>query len=319
MCEPGTIQPDRRATNGAYAGGHGRKNGNGEQLSGNGDGHQVAHSHADLTVEILGVAMFIPKTRNAILVDGARPRPAITTKDFIIPPHYSLIAFPPGTYQAPREFKAGLCFDYDLGGDGKDEPYEAFVLRGHRVTFENFSAGKPPRLMIDSLAKMTTLAGKIKLKPGVEDGTAKEVAACVELGNATVIRGESHGIHNDHPIDFNGNEINCSEKIVAEFRYEANTPRVRLQNAVEKVEINLVGSGPWTIMIANVPAEELLDSNMIARGPKVPLTHCELIYDFYQIPTQNRQKQIRVPTCSNHNEVSQTADGHCGPPYQPGP
>lgn len=313
MCEPGTIRPDRRDTNGAYPGG----NGHGEHVSGDRNGHQVTHAHADLTVEILGVAMFIPTTKNAILVDGARPRPAVTKKDFFIPPHYSFIAFPPGTYQAPREFKAGLRFDYDLGGDGQDESYDAFVLRGHRVIFENVDTSKGQGLEIDSLAKMTTLAGAIELKPGVEDGTAKEVAACVELGNATFIRGESHGIHNAHAVDFNGKELDCSEKVVAEFRHGTNTPRIRLKNAVENIEINLVGSGPWVVMIANIPVEEVMDSNMIVRGPRVPLTHCELIYDLYDI--NDPATQVRVPTCRFHDVVTQTADGHCGPPYQPGP
>ena len=268
---------------------------------------------AAVRVEILGIALFVPETKNVVFVDGTKATPSFTKPGWIIPAHYTFIAFEPGKYQVPRKFKAGLSFDYDLAGDGVDETYDAFVLAGHRITIENVDTSRGQKLELDSLARVSQLVPGLELKEGVADGTRREhdVVACLELQNATVIRGEEHGLHSQKPIKFGGVPCECSEKLVAEFRYGTNAPIVRLKNKVEDVVINLIGDGPWTIMVANVPVEELMDRNTMPMGLDVPLLHNELIYKLYK--TADGQ-QLPVPTADL--PMSRTADGVCGPPYR---
>lgn len=268
---------------------------------------------AAVRVEILGIALFVPETKNVVFVDGTKATPSFTKPDWIIPAHYTFIAFEPGKYQVPRKFKAGLSFDYDLAGDGVDETYDAFVLAGHRITIENVDTSRGQWLELASLARVSQLAPDIELKPGVAQGRGKnhEVVACLELKDATVIRGAEHGLHSQKPIKFGGEPCECSEKLVAEFRYGRNAPFVRLKNSVEDVVINLIGDGPWTIMIANVPVEELMDRSTMPMGTDVPLLHNELIYKLFE----TGGRKLPVPTCDL--TMSRSADGVCGPPYRP--
>ncbi len=281
-----------------------------------GNGSTQRHQHGgmgDLTVEILGMALYVPSVNhNVILVDARKPRKSKTDKGTLIPGHYAFIAFAPGTYEAPRAMKPAIAFDYDLAGDGQDERYEAFVLDRHSVGFQNVDTRAGRAVQDKLIASMTDLAGSLRLKDTVRSGKpADEVIAHVDLSRAALIRGESHGIHSAHPLTIGGKDQDCAEKICAHFMAGTNRPRVVLTKGDEMTEFNLIGDGPWTVMIANIPVEEVMDLNMIGTGKNVPLTHCELIYDLYE-----DTDDIRIPTCNFHHAAAATAEGHCGPPFR---
>lgn len=277
------------------------------------------HQHGDMgdvTVEILGMALYVSEANKVVLVDARKPRQSKTDKGTLIPGHYAFIAFAPGTYQAPRGVRPAIAFDYDLAGDGQDERYEAFVLDRHTVSFANIDSRAGLAVQEGLIVDMTDLAGELKLKDSVRRGEVRnEVIACVDLAEASLVRGEAHGIHSAHPLTIGDNEMNCAEKICADFTAGRNTPRVVLTQGEGKTaiatEFNLIGEGPWTIMIANIPVEEVMDLNMIGTGRNVPLTHCELIYDLYE-----DTDDIRIPTCNHHHDAAATAEGHCGPPFR---
>jgi hypothetical protein len=280
-------------------------------------GSTQRHQHGgmgDVTVEILGMALYISKAKRVVLVDARKPRKSKTKANTIIPGHYSFIAFEPGTYQAPRGVKPSIAFDYDLAGDGQDERYEAFVLDRHRVTFENMDNQGGFAVQDGLIASMSKLAGDLGLKDRVVTGEAAEVLGSVDLSGASLVRGEAHGIHSAHPLTIGDEDENFAEKICAHFTAGRNTPRVVLtevEGQKLRTEFNLVGNGPWTIMIANIPVEEVMDLNMIDPGTEVPLTHCELIYDLYK-----ETKVMNIPTCKFHHPAAATAEGHCGPPFR---
>lgn len=288
---------------------------------------ETAHDHvpkADLTVDVLGVAMFLPKQKRVILVDGRKPRLSVNDPSTIIPAHLPIIAFEPRKYRAStvskgkvRRVPSRMSFDYDLSGQDDEQRFDAFLLDGHTVTFENVQARGSVKPEDESIASMKSLAGKLTLCSDVIAGKAKEVVATINLSNAATIIGEAHGNHSEHTLRFGHEEKNCAEKVTSRFvRKKNEQPVVCLTNENgDNVMITLTGGGPWTVMIANVPAEELINMNSTPEGRDVPLTHVELLYDFYHL---GRNDPRPIPRCTDHRHAhAHSTDGHCGPPVKP--
>lgn len=288
-----------------------------------------AHPHAPahngpppLTVKILGVAMLLPEERKAVLVEGRKARLSTNTEE-IIPPHYPVIAFEAGKYEArdvnDQRIPSDLGFNFAHSDhDAKAPRFEAYLLDRDTVSFRKIDASCPAEKVDDgNIPSMTELAGELELLPEVRKGSSKRVAGTVDLSKACAISGEKHGVRADHKITFGTSKAAPRAAMIsATFNRFLAPPVIVLTNPdpAHNREITLLGNGPWTVLVANVPADEMM---MLEEAPikgPLQLTHVELLYDFYKLGKNQRRV---IPFCDEDHRPSHTVNGHCGPPVKP--
>jgi hypothetical protein len=275
----------------------------------------------EITLEVFGVAMLLEKKKKIVFVDGRKPRISFTDGKSIIPPHMPFIAFRPGSYESSQESK--MSFSYDVNGDGKTTRFEGFLLDGHVVSFERVVKGEAA-LNDGSIAPMTAL-GSFELCPGVLNGTNSQIVATLDVSNATDIAGTDHG-DQVHAISFGSTVRNWAEKITVTFKAKGAKPTLLLKkNGKTDLTVTLKGDGPWTIMTGNVPPEEVMNVSLPGEiHDNVPLTHVELLFDFYHMPAAAMVGVPKPPACTNHAHAHVAgariagSGVHCGPPVRSG-
>lgn len=271
----------------------------------------------DVFIHVFGVSMLLPEQKRIVLVDGRRARASEAVKGQIIPTHLPFMAVPPGSYETG--IKSKMSFEYDVDGASADvdEPrFDAYPLDGDMISIENVVPPAGNNMEDDyivGIPSMQPLAGDIQLCEAVLTGASSRVVASIDVANATMVTGGAHGQHSEHGIKFGENERKCDEKIVAAFKRNGR-PRLILKRGKETEELSLTGDGPWHIMIANVPVEEIMQMSLMPEGNDVPLTHFELLYDLYHVGPGFVPK---VPVCHNHHAHRAASGSHCGPPARP--
>lgn len=273
-------------------------------------------SEKSLTVEVHGVSMLLNGSDKIVLPEGRKARIGTDGRS-VIPPHIAFIAFRPGDYDRGT-LKPAITFSYDLEGVNEVMEFDAFLLDQHTISFEGVVKNFPS-VDDSTIPRMTDLVGSLELCPSVIEGSSRHVVGTLDLVGARSVAGKDHGTHT-HAIAFGNDVRNWAEKISVTYEASNEPPQVRLRRnkshplaGEDDVFIPLMGKGPWTVMVANIPPEEVMDLNETEIGQNVPLTHLELLFDLYHGPTPvigNGREVLQVPRCRNH-EVPQMA-GHAG-------
>lgn len=286
------------------------------------------NDRSQLQVGILGVTVLQPETKKVLLPDGRKARLSSGEPREIIPPHYPVIAFEAGKWQAVTAdgetppfqlaFQADLTGHHDGGGK---ECFEGFLLDRHSVSFGSLVSCKPA-IDKEPFAEISELVSGLVFRPGAENGELAEVVGLIDLANAASINGATHGKHGEHKIGLgNSGRRNCAEMVLATFDTYKFGPVVKLQpldpkNAAQSMDVVLLGPGPWRMIVANVPADELLALREERPEPGLRLTHIELVYDLFNL--HDGQPRV-VPICpEEHHELAAVVNGHCGPPVTGG-
>lgn len=273
-----------------------------------------------LTVNVIGVAMLLPEERRAVLVDGRTSRVSRNFENEIIPAHYPVIGVEAGTYEArdvnDKIVSSDLSFNLDHNGHGKHR-VDGFLLTGYEVAFRKIDTSCGFSLDDKEIASMRELPGNqdLQLAPGVADGTFHKVITSVDLSNACEVGGQRHGLLGDHKLVFGATPAPRAGMVTATFNRGLASPVILLKSRERKqtIEITLLGHGPWTVFVANVPADELFRVTAPINGA-LQLTHVELLYDLYKISPDHPRK---IPFCPEQHALDHTVNGHCGPPVKP--
>jgi hypothetical protein len=285
-----------------------------------------------VTLDIFGVTLLLTKARKVVLADGRKPRNSVSDPGAIIPGHFPFLAVESGRYAIysaeKQKIKPVMSFSYDLDGVGKKTPLDAFVLDGHVVSLSEIEQNNGdinPR----NIPQMNTLVDGLELCPAVVAGTSRQVVSYIDLSNARLVQGMDHGAHSEHRLRFGTTVSNAPEKLIAKFERTHDKPRIELKRREMKrdgqdaftIELDRADPPP-RVMVGNVPAEEVMDLNILPDGKEIPLTHIELLYDLYH----GAPAALPVPRCTDHVKQAgaaggahpHTAGGHCGPPMQEG-
>ncbi|HEX2120185.1 MAG TPA: hypothetical protein VHL59_00955 [Thermoanaerobaculia bacterium] len=281
------------------------------------------------------MTLLLTAEKKVVLADGRKPRKSVNDERTIIPGHFPFLAVESNKYKLYDEkgkevvpVVPVMSFPYDLDGLGEKTALDAFVLDGHLVSVSNVEQGTGdinPR----NIPRMGALANGLELCPGVRAQTSRQVVAYVDVSNAKLVEGRDHGTHSDHQLRFGATISNAAEKLRATFARTHDKPTIKLQR--RKMDEKPDGQNAFTIellensvrvMVANVPAEEVMDLNVLPEGKEIPLTHIELLYDLYH----SAPPALPVPRCTEHVKHGgaaggahpHTAGGHCGPPMQEG-
>lgn len=290
-----------------------------EEPSGGGSVLHDPNPANTLEVGILGVAILLPDKKLVIFPDGRKPRLSVDKPGKIIDPHFAVIAFECGKFKARlrngQEVPPTFTFNYDLSGHHKPVCYGGFFFERHKVVFKNVDS-TDPEIDTKDIASMSDLVPNLQMCSDVTSGKSPYVIGLVDLTGACSIKGKSHGLHGKHAINL-GNKPprNCAELIVAKFHVKPTPPIVMMlhpKNRCHDLIIELTGKGPWRVMCANVPVDELLSANESTTEKGLHLTHIELLYDLYHLGAG--QSRV-VPYCpEDHPLFAQVINGHCGPP-----
>jgi hypothetical protein len=265
-----------------------------------------------LSVDVCGVAMFLPDVYRILVIDGRKPRVSVTDKS-MIPAHIPMIGIQSGTYEPPAT-ASKLTFEYDVDGNGAPVRFDAFMLDGHTVSFGGVKSSGTPVIGGKRFASMKELSADAELCSGVRAGCSRQVVGTIDFSNARTIRGKPHG-KDSSPLKFGHKELDVADMAAATFEATDAPPTIHFKKGDETLTIELTGNGPWRVMVGNFPVEEIVGTQTAPPQHDAPLTHLELYYDLYHV---GRHDSLPIPTGANHLHA-RTANGRCGPTLVPEP
>ncbi|MFP5248087.1 MAG: hypothetical protein ACLGH0_15445 [Thermoanaerobaculia bacterium] len=276
----------------------------------------------ELKVDLCGVIMFLPDLMKGILVDGRKARNSVTNGS-VIPSHTPFVAIQTDTYKKVPALSSNLTFKYDVDGTGELITFDMFPIDGHRISFGGGVINRgASEVGGERLGSMKSLAPDLELCTGVRAGSSRQVVGTVDFTNATSVVGKAHAGHADSGLKFGNSNtaVPCADMVMATFDVGDQAPCVIAEKeyekdgrkVIEKAVVELLGDGPWRVMVANMPLDQITNAEEPPNQHDIPLVHNELYYELYHL---GRNTPLPVPRFDNH--VHRTLNGRCGPTLQP--